>query len=97
MGSMAKGRAHLLISGRVQGVFFRESARREAFARGVTGWISNRSDGRVEAILEGETPDVQRVVDWCHRGPSRAYVEDVQVEWHPFTGEFGGFAIRSEW
>jgi acylphosphatase len=94
---MEKRRAHLLISGRVQGVFFRESARREALARGVTGWITNRADGRVEAVLEGEAPDVQRVADWCHRGPSRARVEQVELEWKPYTGEFAGFEIRSEW
>jgi acylphosphatase len=94
---VAKCRARLVISGRVQGVFFRESTRREALARGVTGWVSNRSDGRVEAVLEGETEDVQRVVDWCHRGPSKARVESVEVEWQPYTGEFHGFEVGSEW
>lgn len=88
-----KARVHVLISGLVQGVNFRMATRREAEARGVTGWVSNSPDGRVEAVFEGEASDVQRMVDWCHRGPSRARVERVDVETQPYTGEFESFDV----
>jgi acylphosphatase len=91
---MADARAHVYISGRVQGVVFRESMRREAEARGVSGWVRNLPDGRVEAILEGEESDVHRIVQWCSRGPSRARVDDVRSDWEPFAGEFEDFQIR---
>jgi acylphosphatase len=67
------------ISGRVQGVFYRDSLRRRAESRGVAGWARNTRDGTVEAVLEGEPDAVEAVIDWCRRGPSRAEVSDVQV------------------
>jgi acylphosphatase len=67
------------ISGRVQGVFFRDSLRREAERCGVAGWARNTRDGTVEAALEGEPEAVERVLEWCRRGPSRAEVVDLQV------------------
>jgi acylphosphatase len=70
---------HLTISGRVQGVFFRDSLRRVAQSRGVAGWARNTRDGTVEAVLEGSADDVEHVIAWCHRGPSGAEVRDVQV------------------
>ncbi len=94
---MAEIRAHVHVSGRVQGVVFRESTRREAEARGVTGWVRNLPDGRVEALFEGEEDDVHAVVQWCHRGPSRARVDGVQVEWEPSTNEFDDFQIHFGW
>jgi acylphosphatase len=68
-----------VVSGHVQGVWFRESCRREAEARGVAGWVANRSDGTVEAVLEGREPDVAEVVAWCRIGPPRADVTAVDV------------------
>jgi acylphosphatase len=94
---MAGVRAHVYISGRVQGVVFRESARREAEAHGVSGWARNLPDGRVEAVFEGDEPDVNRLVRWCQRGPSRARVDEVQVEWEPYTEEFDDFQILFGW
>lgn len=91
---MPRVRAHVYISGYVQGVNFRASTRREAVTHGVTGWVANVSDGRVEAILEGEASDVQRVIDWCHQGPPRAHVEKVEVNWEPYAGEFDGFDVE---
>jgi acylphosphatase len=69
----------VVVSGDVQGVFFRDSTRREARAAGVTGWVRNRSDGRVEAVFEGSPEAVARLVRWCADGPRDASVDDVQV------------------
>ena len=73
-------RRRVIVSGRVQGVWFRESCRREAQAAGVRGWVRNLSDGRVEAELEGDAAAVDRIVGWCRSGPPRAEVIDVQIE-----------------
>ena len=87
-------RAHVLVSGRVQGVFFRYETRGLAQRVGVAGWVKNRRDGRVEAVFEGEREDVERMVEFCRRGPSGARVTDVEVRWEPPTGEFEGFNVR---
>jgi acylphosphatase len=90
-----KIRTHLLISGKVQGVFFRSRLQREATRLGVTGWVKNLSDGRVEAILEGEVLEVNQVIAFCQRGPSYAKVKDVTVKRESYTGDFNNF--RVEW
>jgi acylphosphatase len=78
---MGDGRARrrVVIRGRVQGVFFRDSTRERARAHGVAGWVRNRSDGAVEAVLEGSVDAVERVLRFMRTGPPRARVEDVQV------------------
>ncbi len=86
-------RCHLLIDGRVQGVWFRESCRREAAAKGVAGWIRNRIDGRVEAVFEGSLAAVEAMVAWSRIGPPRAEVTGVDVIAEPPRGE-AGFAVR---
>lgn len=86
--------AHVFISGRVQGVFFRVETRREAIKRDVVGWVQNTSDGRVEAVFEGEKEDVEEMVDFCRRGPPSAHVTDVDVQWGNYSGAFEGFRIR---
>lgn len=86
-------RRRVLVSGHVQGVWFRESCREQAAAVGVAGWVRNRSDGRVEAVLEGPDAAVERVVAWCHRGPRRARVAGVETEAEPPVGEVG-FEVR---
>ncbi|HDH96427.1 MAG TPA: acylphosphatase [Proteobacteria bacterium] len=73
--------AHVYISGRVQGVFFRYSTEQEAKAAGVCGWVRNLPDGRVEAFFEGPRESVERMIRWCRKGPPMARVDDVQVEW----------------
>jgi acylphosphatase len=73
-------RRHVTVSGEVQGVFFRETARRKATEAGVAGWITNRSDGRVEAVFEGPPEAVDELVDFCRHGPTAATVEDVDVQ-----------------
>jgi acylphosphatase len=72
-------RRRVLVDGRVQGVFFRDSCQRMAASVGVSGWIRNRPDGRVEAAFEGEPEAVDRMVTWCRQGPRRAVVTSVEV------------------
>ncbi len=84
----------MFVSGRVQGVFFRATTRDEARKRGVKGWVKNLSDGRVEAVFEGEREDVEEMIDFCHEGSRPARVEDVEVNWEEYQEEFSGFEIR---
>jgi acylphosphatase len=79
----------VLVDGRVQGVFFRQSCRREADVRGVSGWVRNRSDGRVEAVFEGTADAVDAMVAWCRRGPAGARVDEVEVADEPVEGASG--------
>ena len=83
---------HLHVIGRVQGVFFRESMRREAIQRGVSGWVRNRADGAVEAMLQGETSQVEALIAWAQRGPPAAQVLSIEVS--EADGTFEGFEKR---
>jgi acylphosphatase len=89
-----KVRAHVLVSGRVQGVFFRVETRYEAMKRNVAGWVRNTSGSRVEAIFEGEREDVEQLIDFCRRGPPSARVAKIDVQWEEYRGEFKDFKIR---
>lgn len=82
----------LVIHGRVQGVFFRDSMRREAQRLAVSGWVRNRSDGAVEALVQGNSVAVDAILRWAQRGPERARVERVEAE--PGTGAYTDFEIR---
>jgi acylphosphatase len=82
---------HLAIRGRVQGVFFRDSMRREAQRLGVSGWVRNCSDGSVEAVVQGESRAVDDIVQWAHQGPARAQVDGVDIQ--PAEGDFARFEI----
>jgi acylphosphatase len=86
-------RAHVRVTGRVQGVGFRYSTRSRAESLGVSGWVRNRLDGDVEAVFEGPRERVELLVRWCRQGPSGAYVDEIHVEWLEPEGE-EGFAIR---
>ncbi len=88
---MAKNRAHVFVSGRVQGVFFRQNTKRQAERLGVTGWVRNLTDGRVEAVFEGEEQAVKQLVEYCHHGPSSAKVTNVDLTWEPYSEEFVNF------
>ena len=90
-GGEDKQRVHVRITGRVQGVFFRASAESEARRLGLSGWVRNCPDGSVELLAEGPKAKLDDVLAWCRHGPPRAEVEDVQVEWGLFTGEFPNF------
>lgn len=89
-------RRRVVVRGRVQGVFFRDSVRKRALSEGVVGWVRNREDGAVEALLEGAPDAVQAVIDFCSQGPSRAEVGDVEViDESVGSGEpLRGFEIR---
>ena len=91
---MAKVRKHVHIKGRVQGVWFRASTREQALSNNVYGWVQNNPRGDVEAVFEGEESDVERVIKWCHRGPSAAYVTDVEIADEKHSGEFSTFSVR---
>ena len=88
-----KSRAHLFISGMVQGVFFRYSTKSEADRLGLQGCVKNLRDGRVEVIIEGEKGDVERLVAWCYYGPPGAVVKNVDAKWTDYTGEYTSFFI----
>ncbi len=86
-------RVRLIIEGRVQGVWFRDSTRNEALALGLSGWVRNRRDGSVEAIAEGPEGPVKKLVSWCHQGPPRAQVLRVHETREEWKGEFSSFDI----
>jgi acylphosphatase len=90
---MVKVKAHVFVSGRVQGVFFRMETRHRAIRRNVSGWARNTSDGKVEAIFEGEKEDVEQMIGFCRIGPTGARVSKVDVQWEEHTGEFRNFRI----
>jgi len=87
-------RAHVFVSGRVQGVNFRAAARDQARQSGIRGWVCNLDDGRVEAIFEGPRAAVHRLVSWCHSGPIGARVDHVEFTWEDPTGNEDIFSIR---
>ena len=89
-----KSQAHLFISGFVQGVFFRARTREMAQSLGLTGWVKNLPDGKVEAVFNGDKTDVEKAIDWCHHGPPEASVAGVEVSWQEPTEEFTSFTIR---
>lgn len=91
---MENKRVRLLISGRVQGVFFRACTRGAAIQEGVTGWVRNLADGRVEALFEGSAERVDRVIAWCQQGSPGSRVDQVDVQVQPYQGEFSSFEIR---
>ena len=90
---MKKVRAHIIIKGIVQGVFFRANTQDVAVSHGVHGWVRNTMDGGVEAMLEGEEEAVKKVIKWCRQGPPGAMVDSVDIKWLDYTGEFTGFNI----
>jgi acylphosphatase len=87
-------RLHVFVSGRVQGVFFRARTRDRALELGLTGWVRNLADGRVEAMFEGEDADLEAALSWCREGPPRSRPEEVEASWTDGTGEFGSFEVR---
>lgn len=88
-----KGRVRLIVSGRVQGVGYRQQAVVEAERLGVTGWVRNLPDGRVEALAEGEKEAVEALLAWCRHGPKLARVDELKASWEPYRGEFSRFKI----
>jgi acylphosphatase len=89
-----KAQVRIVVDGRVQGVFFRGAAAQEAGGLGLSGWVRNLLNGRVEIVAEGERRTLEMLVAWAHQGPSAARVTDVEVEWSEYVGKFSGFEIR---
>ncbi|CAN5828800.1 acylphosphatase [soil metagenome] len=90
----SKERAHVYISGNVQGVFFRGSTQQKAEELGVVGWVKNMPDGRVEAVFEGSPDAVQGIIEWCKEGPSYATVEHVDADREQPQEDFSRFEVR---
>ena len=86
--------AHVIIKGRVQGVFYRASTCSEAKALDINGWVCNRPDGSVEACFEGKKKCVDKMIMWCRKGPCGAFVTDVNVEWGGSDKKYLGFSVR---
>ncbi len=90
---MSSKRVHLLIKGRVQGVYFRQTMMETAEKNNVFGWVRNLSDDKVEAILEGNDSNVDAVVEWAQFGPAGAVVKELKVNEENYAGEFSDFVI----
>ncbi|QDI88816.1 acylphosphatase [Candidatus Nitrosopumilus sp. SW] len=90
---MSNQRIRLFVTGRVQGVFFRQTLKTKAIQNDVFGWVKNLKDGRVEAVLEGNEENVSRLVEWAHAGPANAIVGDVEIRNEKFSGEFSKFDV----
>ncbi len=90
-GVKMKTRMHIFVSGKVQGVFFRSSTEEKAQEIGVTGWVRNLADGRVEAVFEGEQEKVEEMVRWCKKGRQYSVVDSVEIIPENYKGEFPGF------
>lgn len=91
---MEKARAHLLISGRVQGVFYRSFTEDVAHSLGLKGWVKNCSNEKVEAVFEGKKEDIEKAISLCYKGPPAARVSNIDVQWEDFKGEFDIFSTK---
>lgn len=91
---LGKARAHIFVSGRVQGVLFRKNTKRQADKLGIFGWVKNLSDGRLEAVFEGDKPSIEKIINWARRGPFWAQVKSLRVILEDYQGQFAGFEIK---
>jgi acylphosphatase len=91
---MEIARLHIVIEGIVQGVFYRASTIEESGKLGLTGWVKNCSDGRVEAVFEGDIDKIEQIVEWCKKGPPGAEVSNIETVWERATGEYDSFTIK---
>jgi len=89
-----KVRAHILVSGLVQGVFFRGYTRQKAQELNLTGWVQNLPDGSVEAVFEGDRENIEKMINWAKIGPHSAQVADLKMDLGEYKGEFNSFQIR---
>ena len=91
---MVQKRIHIFVTGRVQGVFFRQSARVMAIKNNVNGWVRNLDDGRVEIVAKGEKQNIYNFVNWCKTGPANSRVDEFELSEENYTGEFENFEVR---
>ena len=89
-----KTRVQILVSGLVQKVFFRAYTQQKARELGLTGWVKNLADGRVEALFEGDRENIEKMIEWARKGPPSAQVDDCEVIWQEYKGEFDNFEIQ---
>ncbi len=89
-----KGRVHIFVSGRVQGVLYRRYAQAKARELGIAGWAHNLIDGRVELMAEGEKENIKQFIEWCKQGSPLAKVKDIEVTYEDYKGEFKDFEVR---
>lgn len=87
-------RARVIVTGNVQGVFFRSTTRSKARLLGLKGWVRNLPDGSLEVVIEGNRDDVETLIEFCKKGPEGADVFDARVEWDKYRGEFQDFEIK---
>lgn len=90
---MSDQRVRLFVTGKVQGVFFRQTLKVMAKKNDVFGWVKNLKDGRVEAVIEGDEEKISILIEWAHGGPANARVEDIEIRNEKFTGEFSKFNV----
>ena len=90
---MSHQRVRLFVTGRVQGVFFRQSLKAKSIQNNIFGWVKNLHDGRVECILEGTEENISKIITWAHTGPANAIVENVEVHNEKFDNEFTKFDV----
>lgn len=86
-------RVHLIISGKVQGVYFRKHTQDISLQNNVYGWVKNLQNGDVECVLEGLKSNIDKVMIWCHQGPPNSRVDNVEIKYEEFTGDFNEFKI----
>lgn len=91
---MSKERVHIIVRGRVQGVFYRARTKEKAIELELNGWVKNRIDGTVEIVAEGRKESLERLVDWSRHGPKHACVTRIEVKWEPFVDEFTYFTVE---
>ena len=91
---MVQKRIHIFVTGRVQGVFFRQSTRVMAIKNNVNGWVRNLDDGRVEIVAEGEKSNIDALADWCKTGPANSRVDEFELSEENSTGEFENFDVK---
>ena len=91
---MVQKRIHIFVTGRVQGVFFRQSARVMAIKNNVNGWVRNLDDGRVEIVTEGQKQNIDNFVDWCKTGSANSRVDEFELSEENSTDEFENFEVR---
>ena len=85
---------HIFVTGKVQGVFFRQATRVIAIKNNVTGWVRNLDDGRVEIMIEGEDKSVDTITKWCNLGPANSRVDEIKINQEEFLGEYENFEVR---
>ena len=89
-----RARAHVWISGNVQGVFFRSSLRSQVLLKQAKGWVKNLNDGRVEAVFEGRKETIEELIAYCRKGPPGSVIDDIEVKWEKPTSRFDSFDIK---